>query len=210
MKARGYPDAEFTENCCKQIEGFGSMDFRKATPRFANSRWHASAWSQMPLPRCVRRSASSTASRWASTRLRNSCAMRRSTAWRCGRRTSIIPTGIAPWRAVPEGTLHARHASMADDPPNPTRPSPGLSADRCVFRRMGATIERVRRHEGFDSVRDLWLRSGLPPKALERLAHADAFRSLGLSRRDALWAVKARAAARRQGRPAAVRACGDA
>jgi error-prone DNA polymerase len=47
------------------------------------------------------------------------------------------------------------------------------------------------RGAGFDSVRDLWLRTGLPPKALERLAHADAFRSLGLSRRDALWAVKA-------------------
>ena len=47
------------------------------------------------------------------------------------------------------------------------------------------------RGRGFDSVRDLWLRTGLPPKALEKLAHADAFNSLGLSRRDALWAVKA-------------------
>src|SRR6266853_583497 len=52
------------------------------------------------------------------------------------------------------------------------------------------TIESVR-GRGFDSVRDLWLRTHLPPKALERLAHADAFNSLGLSRRDALWAVKA-------------------
>ena len=47
------------------------------------------------------------------------------------------------------------------------------------------------RGAGFDSVRDLWLRTQLPPKALEKLAHADAFGSLGLSRRDALWAVKA-------------------
>jgi error-prone DNA polymerase len=47
------------------------------------------------------------------------------------------------------------------------------------------------RGRGFDSVRDLWLRTGLPPKALQKLAHADAFGSLGLSRRDALWAVKA-------------------
>ena len=54
----------------------------------------------------------------------------------------------------------------------------------------GKTIESVR-GAGFDSVRDLWLRTGLPPKALEKLAHADAFRSLGLNRRDALWAVKA-------------------
>jgi error-prone DNA polymerase len=52
------------------------------------------------------------------------------------------------------------------------------------------TIESTRGH-GFDSVRDLWLRTRLPPAALEKLAQADAFRSLGLNRRDALWAVKA-------------------
>jgi error-prone DNA polymerase len=40
-------------------------------------------------------------------------------------------------------------------------------------------------------VRDVWLRTGLPPRVLERLADADAFSSLGLSRRDALWAAKA-------------------
>src|SRR5262249_36524607 len=33
-------------------------------------------------------------------------------------------------------------------------------------------------------------RTGLSPRVLERLADADAFGSLGLSRRDALWAVK--------------------
>ena len=47
-----------------------------------------------------------------------------------------------------------------------------------------------RRGQGYDSVRDLWLRSGLTPAALERLADADAFRSLGLDRRQALWAAR--------------------
>jgi error-prone DNA polymerase len=47
------------------------------------------------------------------------------------------------------------------------------------------------RGTGFDSVRDLWLRTRLPPSSLEKLARADAFRSLGLDRRDALWAVRA-------------------
>ena len=41
------------------------------------------------------------------------------------------------------------------------------------------------------SVRDLWLRTGLSPRAIERLADADAFGSLGLTRRQALWAAKA-------------------
>jgi error-prone DNA polymerase len=40
-------------------------------------------------------------------------------------------------------------------------------------------------------VRDVWLRTGLSPRALERLADADAFASLGLTRREALWAAKA-------------------
>ncbi len=46
------------------------------------------------------------------------------------------------------------------------------------------------RGRGYDSVRDLWLRSGLKRAAIERLADADAFRSVGLDRRDALWAAR--------------------
>jgi error-prone DNA polymerase len=46
------------------------------------------------------------------------------------------------------------------------------------------------RGRGYDSVRDLWLRTGLSPAVLERLASADAFCSIGLDRRDALWAVR--------------------
>ena len=48
-----------------------------------------------------------------------------------------------------------------------------------------------RRGTHYDSVRDVWLRTGLPPRVLERLADADAFGSLGLTRREALWAAKA-------------------
>ncbi len=48
----------------------------------------------------------------------------------------------------------------------------------------------ARRGAGYDSVRDLWLRSQVSIASLEKLARADAFASLGLSRREALWAVK--------------------
>ena len=43
---------------------------------------------------------------------------------------------------------------------------------------------------GYSSIRDLWLRTGVPVASLEKLARADAFASLGLNRREALWAVK--------------------
>ncbi|HEX8400380.1 MAG TPA: error-prone DNA polymerase [Allosphingosinicella sp.] len=42
----------------------------------------------------------------------------------------------------------------------------------------------------FRSIEDAWLRSGVPVAALERLAEADAFRSLGFDRRQALWQVR--------------------
>jgi len=87
-------------------------------------------------------------------------------------------------------SLHGRHADMADD----------LRTDHALrlgFRQIsgfseddGHAIARCR-GAGFDSIRDLWLRSRLKPAALERLAAADAFRSLGLDRRAALWAVRA-------------------
>jgi error-prone DNA polymerase len=42
----------------------------------------------------------------------------------------------------------------------------------------------------FADLHDLWRRSGLSRASLERLANADAFRSLGLDRREALWALR--------------------
>ena len=42
----------------------------------------------------------------------------------------------------------------------------------------------------FRDLEDLWRRSGLSRASLERLAAADSFRSLGLDRRQALWALR--------------------
>src|SRR5215217_9786153 len=55
----------------------------------------------------------------------------------------------------------------------------------------GALIVAARGHMPFGSVQDLWRRAGVPVAALERLAEADAFGSLGLTRRQALWDVRA-------------------
>ncbi len=57
-----------------------------------------------------------------------------------------------------------------------------------------ADAERLvagRPQAGYPDPSALWLRSGLGRAALERLAEADAFRSVGLDRRRALWALKA-------------------
>jgi error-prone DNA polymerase len=88
-----------------------------------------------------------------------------------------------------EGRLHRRHALMAPDIRT-------THAVRLGFRQIlgmsEADIKLLvdRRGAGYDSIRDLWLRTGLNAAVLERLADADAFRSLGLDRRMALWAVR--------------------
>ena len=53
-----------------------------------------------------------------------------------------------------------------------------------------AQILAARGDAGFASVEDAWRRSGVPLAALEKLADADAFASLGLTRRQALWQVR--------------------
>ena len=71
----------------------------------------------------------------------------------------------------------------------------GNRAIRLGFRQIKGVSEDdmrrlvERRGKGYDSVRDVWLRAELSPATLVRLAEADAFSSLGLSRRDALWAA---------------------
>ncbi|MDD7972294.1 error-prone DNA polymerase [Roseinatronobacter alkalisoli] len=47
------------------------------------------------------------------------------------------------------------------------------------------------RGNGYPDPENLWLRAGVAPAVLERLAEADAFAGAGLTRRAALWAVRA-------------------
>ena len=47
------------------------------------------------------------------------------------------------------------------------------------------------RGNGYPDPQAVWLRAGVAPGTLERLAEADAFAGMGLTRRDALWQVRA-------------------
>ena len=120
------------------------------------------------------------------------------------RRSATEPSSGASRHLLPEGEgrppspsgrgvggegIHPRHAEMA----------PHIRTTHAVrlgFRQIIGVKEKdmleltERRGRGYDSMRDLWLRSGLSSTVLERLADADAFRSIGLDRRQALWAVR--------------------
>jgi error-prone DNA polymerase len=88
----------------------------------------------------------------------------------------------------------------------------GLRMARGLANKDGAAIVAARGTAPFHGVDDLWRRAGVPAAALERLAEADAFQpSLGLARREAIWAIRALrddplplfAAAARSGEPVA-------
>ena len=117
---------------------------------------------------------------------------------RCGvqmqSQSVLLDSGLSRQGRAPrndrEEQLNLRHISMKNDIHSTHALRLGFRQIDGFSQNWGLKIESAR-GAGFDSVRDLWLRTGLPPKALEKLAHADAFNSVGLNRRDALWAVKA-------------------
>ncbi len=67
----------------------------------------------------------------------------------------------------------------------------GMRLVRGVPAARVAGLEQARRDGAFRSVADLARRSGTSPSVLARLAAADAFRSMGFHRREALWQVLA-------------------
>lgn len=59
------------------------------------------------------------------------------------------------------------------------------------FRKEDAGWVVGARGNGYPDPESVWLRAGVLPATLERLAEADAFSAMGMTRRDALWAVRA-------------------
>ena len=66
----------------------------------------------------------------------------------------------------------------------------GLRMVRGLSNDHAAKIIAARGEGLFSTIEDVWLRSGVPIAALEKLADADAFTSFGLDRRQALWRVR--------------------
>jgi DNA polymerase III alpha subunit len=107
------------------------------------------------------------------------------TCGRDGRGPSGIPH-LTPTLSAPQGTQAGGEGDIR-----------GRCALRLGLRQIKgfaeADAERLvmARGAGYADAADLWRRSGLGRAALERLAEADALRSLNLDRRRGLWALKA-------------------
>jgi len=190
MIANGY-QPDFAESCFRQIEGFGEYGFPESHAASFALLVYASSWVKCHYPDVF------------AAALLNAQPMGFYAPGEIVR--DAIEHGVearppdvnrSDWdNALEEGSpaagrLPARHREMRIDIRSRFalrlgfRQIDGLKEDE--FRRLAGA-----RGAGFDSLRDVWLRGGLSPASIERLAHADAFRSIGLDRREALWAARA-------------------
>ncbi len=173
MVERGYP-RDFAERTFKQIEGFGSYGFPEShAASFAKICW-VSCWMKYHHPDVF-----------------------------CASLMNAQPMGFyAPAQIVRDARAHGVevrpvciNASRWDCTLEPTggrwlAVRLGLRQARGLANVHGAAIVSARGDTPFGSVEEVWRRAGVPRAAIERLAEADAFNSVGQDRRQGLWKVK--------------------
>ncbi|MGK2911411.1 MAG: error-prone DNA polymerase [Sphingobium sp.] len=174
MVGRGY-ERDFAQRCFKQIEGFGSYGFPESHALSFARLVYVSAWIKCHQPAVF------------------ACALLNSQ-----------PMGFyAPAQIVRDAREHdvevrAIDVNASNWDNSLERKADGSLALRLGFRQMDGMREKswvqaimdARAEGAFDSVEALARRANLPQRALRLLADADAFRSINLDRRQALWEVR--------------------
>jgi error-prone DNA polymerase len=175
MAGRGY-DREFAERCFKQIEGFGSYGFPESHAISFALLVYASAWVKWKHPHVF------------CAALLNSQPMgfyQPSQLVRDAREHGVEVRPPDVMASFWDCTLEA-----PDDPRTPHRPLRlGLRQIK-GFKKDDAEALVKARQAGARTVEEFAVQARLTRRALELLAEADAFRGIGLDRRQALWAVK--------------------
>ncbi|HVV63110.1 MAG TPA: error-prone DNA polymerase [Pseudolabrys sp.] len=190
MLARGYPQ-DFAERCFGQIEGFGEYGFPESHAASFALLVYASAWLKCRYPDvfCAALLNAQPMGFYSSAQIVRD-------AREHGVEVRAPDVNHSDWDSTLESgpraaaRLHPLHKDMENDIRATHAVRLGLREIKGISE-DDAKLIVAKRGDGYDSVRDVWLRTGLPPRALERLADADAFTSFGLTRREALWAAKA-------------------
>jgi error-prone DNA polymerase len=192
MVSKGY-DRDFATRCFKQIEGFGEYGFPESHAASFALLVYASAWIKCRYPDVF------------AAALLNSQPMGFYAPAQIVRDAREHGVQVRPvdinhshydatledgWSAARH--VHPLHHTMKGDIRATRALRLGMRAIKGISEDDADEITKQRLIGGdFRSLRDLWRRTGLKIHVLERLADADTFGSLGLTRRQALWAVKA-------------------
>lgn len=175
MTRRGY-EPDFAERCFSQIEGFGEYGFPESHAASFALLVYVSAWIKCHYPEVF-----------------------------CAAILNSQPMGFyAPAQLVRDGVQHGVEVRPADvnyshwdstlEPASAG--SQHLYAVRLGFRQIQGLAEKEiaslvsARGNGYGSIERLGSVAGVSRFTIERLAEADAFRSLGLDRRQALWTAR--------------------
>jgi error-prone DNA polymerase len=189
MAKNGY-DRDFAERCFRQIEGFGEYGFPESHAASFALLVYASSWIKAYYPDvfCAALLNSQPMGFYAPGQLVRDTREHGVDVREVDINLSDWDAKLEPgWQAARH--LHPRHREMKEI----------VRTDHAVrlgFRTVKGLKQDdmdkliVHRGDGYDSIRDLWLRSGLSRPVILRLAEADAFRSLGLDRRAAVWAAQ--------------------
>jgi error-prone DNA polymerase len=197
MVERGY-DRDFAQRCFDQIKGFGEYGFPESHAASFAHLVYVSSWLRWKYPAAF------------------ACALLNSQpmgfyapaqivrdAREHGVEVQPVDVNHSDWDCTIEPPLPLAGGDRGEGLPlaQPTSPPPTPPAKRegGLALRLGlrqidglrfADAERVAAGRPYAKVEDLRLR-GVPVHAIERLAAADAFRSIRLDRRSALWESKA-------------------
>ncbi len=171
MVERGY-DPAFAQRCFDQIKGFGSYGFPES---------HAASFGKLVY-------------------ISSFIKCRYPAAFACALLNSQPMGFYAPAQIVRDAREHGVEIRPIDvnlsDWDNRLEGPPGSLALRLGFRQIDGFrqewAERLMgaRSSAFAGVETLARRATLPAAAMRKLADADAFRSIGMDRREALWAVR--------------------
>ena len=173
MVERGY-ERDFAARCFSQIEGFGEYGFPESHAASFAHLVYVSSWIKCHYPDAF-----------------------------CAALLNSQPMGFyAPAQIVRDAREHGVEVRAPDVNfsawDNLLEPGKdGGWAVRLGFRQIGGLKQEdaealvSHRTRAFTDVEDLRTLSGMPVPAIQKLAEADAFRSCGLDRRQALWDVRA-------------------
>jgi len=169
MVERGY-DPDFAQRCFDQIKGFGEYGFPESHAASFAHLVYVSSWLKWKYP----------------------------AAFACGLLNSQPMGFYAPAQIVRDAKEHGVEVLPVDVNHSEWDCALENGALRLGFRQVEGlhqdAVERLERARGtrlYDSVEDLRVRGGVPVHAIQRLASADAFRSMDLDRRAALWDARA-------------------
>jgi len=175
MTRRGYAE-DFAQRCFKQIEGFGAYGFPESHAISFAILVYVSAWVKWHHPEifCASLLNSQPMGFYQPAQLVRD-------AREHGVEVVAPDVMLSEWdcRLEAPGDRASHHAAVRL----------GLRQIK-GFKEAEATLLVEAREAGARCLEDFVLRAGLSRRGLELLAEADAFRSLGVDRRHALWAVK--------------------